>query len=90
MYVTSILTACFMNTSLPIGFTFSTGETKENYNYLISINEKEISIDFRSTIIESDQCKALIGLCQDRSIIHLICLWHLLASFKYDKYSYEI
>lgn len=90
MYVTSIITVCFLNTSLPIGFTFSNGETKENYNYLLSVIESEFSIDFQSKIIESDQGKALIGLCQDRSIFHLKCIRHLLAGLKHDPYSYEI
>lgn len=85
MYVISILTSCFLNTSLPIGFTFSTGKTKHNYNYLITILENEISIDFLLQVIERNQGKALIGLYIDRSIIHFKCLGHLLAGLKYDK-----
>ena len=71
MYVTSIITACFLNTSLPIGFSFSTGETKENYKFLLSVIESQISIHFETKIIESDQGKALMGLCLDRSIFKL-------------------
>ena len=90
MHVTSIITACFLNTSLPIGFSFSTGETKENYKFLLSVIESQISINFETKIIESDQGKALMGLCQERSIFHLKCLRHLLAGLKYNKYSYEV
>ena len=37
LYVTSILNACFANTSVPIGFAFGTGETKKLYKFLIKI-----------------------------------------------------
>lgn len=67
MYITSIIIVCFLNNSLPIGFTFSNGEKKV-----------------------SNQGKALIVLCQDRSIFYLKFIRHLLAGLKYDPYSYEI
>ena len=90
MFVTSILTACFMNTSLPIGFTFSNGETKESYEFLLNVIESQISIDFTSKIFESDQGKALLSLFQGKNIIHLKCIRHLIAGLKYNQYAYEI
>lgn len=88
-FVTSILTACISNSSLPIGFAFGNGETKDLYKFLLSSIEKETSYDFHQKVFESDQGSALKSICKTYQTTHLKCLRHLLASFKWSPYSYQ-
>ena len=90
LYVTSIITASFLNTSLPIGFAFGNNECKLTYQYLLDVIENEMSFSFKHSVILSDQGKSLIGLCLDNDISHITCLRHFLKSLSRYKYAYEI
>ena len=50
-FVTSIITACVSNSSLPIGFGFGNGETKDLYNFLLSSIEKETDFSFKKKFL---------------------------------------
>lgn len=89
-YVTSILTACLFNTSLPIAFAWGHGESKALYTFLLNTVEEIIDYDFHNKVFESDQGSSLKGLFKDYSIKHLYCLRHFLSCLKYKDYSYEL
>ena len=90
LYVTSILAACFANTSVPIGFAFGTGETKKLYKFLISTIEEKLQYSFKGVILESDQGGSLRSLSIEYSMLHLLCYRHFIANLKKAKYSYEL
>lgn len=91
MFVTSILSACFMNSSLPIGLTFSNGKKKkERKMRLFNVIEYQISINFSSKVFKSDQGKVLFSIYQVRNIVHLKYICPLLANLKYNLCSNEI
>lgn len=89
-HVTSIITASFMNSSFPLGFSFGRGETKLQYKLLLDTITEQTHFDFNGRVLESDQGPALLGICSDFNMKHLACLHHLLKGFKKLKYSYEI
>ena len=89
-YVTSILTGCFLNTSVPIAFAIGHSECKSLYDFLLLNVQKETGFDFHSKTFLSDQGSDLKGLFKDYSIKHLYCLKHFLTSMQYNDYSYEI
>ena len=89
-HVTSIITASFMNSSFPLGFSFGRGETKLQYKLLLDTITEQTHFDFNGRVLESDQGPALLGICSDFNMKHLVCLHHLLKGFKKLKYSYEI
>ena len=54
-FVTSILTVCFKNSSLPIGYVFGHGETIKSYSFLLETIEEKLNISFKKEKLESDQ-----------------------------------
>lgn len=89
-YVTSIITATYMNSSFPLGFSFGRAETKKQYKLLLDTIMEQAQYNFAGKVLESDQGPALLGICSDYSMQHLTCLHHLLKGFKKLKYSYEM
>lgn len=89
-YVTSILNACFLNSSLPIAFAFGSGETKYLYDLLLQTTESQLNINFSDSIFESDEGPALRSICEERSIMQLKCTRHFLEKLKKMDYYYEI
>lgn len=89
-YVTSILNACFLNTSLPIAFAFGSGETKYLYDILLQTTESQLNINLSDSILESDEGPALKSICEERSIMQLKCTRHFLEKLKKMDYYYEI
>ena len=90
LYVTSIITASFYNTSVPIGFAFGHGETKALYTYLLTTIQKEIGYNFEGKIFETDQHSSLRSLCNNFQIKQIFCYKHFLSNLKKSDYSYEI
>lgn len=60
-HVTSIITASFMNSSFPLGFSFGRGETKLQYKLLLDTITEQTHFDFNGRVLESDQGPALFG-----------------------------
>ena len=89
-YVTSILTACFMNTSLPIAYAFGHGETKDLYSFLLKTVESQINVKFKGKVFESDQGPSLKSLFKEWGIIHLCCIRHFFHNLKKFDYFYEM
>lgn len=89
-YVTAILMASFLKTSLPLAFSFGNNETKSLYRILLSTVEEQLDIDFAGKIMDSDQGKPLLAVCEEFHMIHLACLKHLLTSLKNFDYVYEV
>ena len=54
-YVLLILNCCFLNSSLPIAFSFGGGETISLYDFLLSTVKKQLNINFDGKYIESDE-----------------------------------
>lgn len=92
LYVTSIMNVCFLNSSLPIGFSFNSGkaEAKQAYQLLLDCVQQQFLINFENQILLSDQGSALKGLYIDNKINLLTCLRHFLVGLKKIKYSYEV
>ena len=89
-YVTAILMASFLNTSLPLAFCFGNSENKILYRNLLITVQEQLNIDFAGKIMESDQGKSLLTVCEEFHMIHLACFKHLLNSLKNFDFSYEV
>ena len=89
-FVTSILTVCFKNSSLPIGFVFGHGETIKSYSFLLETIEEKLNISFKKEKLESDQGSALQSIVKKFDFKYLACLRHFLCSIKKFDYFYQI
>ena len=63
-YKTSIITICFSNSSLPIGFSFGVQENKRIYKILLDAIEEQYSMSFENQVIENDQHRTIFGICE--------------------------
>ena len=88
MYVTSILMSCTLNTGIPLGFAFGSGEDKQLYSKHFDAFKKATGIDLSHFVIQSDQGSALKAICEEKNVVHLACLRHLLVSLKFNEFSY--
>lgn len=67
-FVTSIFNIGFSNSSLPIAFALSSGETKFLYDLFLQTVTHQLNIDFSNKIIESDEGPALHSIYNYYSI----------------------
>ena len=79
-----------MNTGIPISFSFGKSETKELYEKHFQDFKNETGIDLCIYKFESDQGVDLQSIFKEKYIENFICLRHLLASIKYNQFSYAI
>lgn len=89
-YVTSILTACLFNTSVPIAYAFGHGETKDLYSFLLQTVESKMDVTFQGKVFASDQGTSLRALFREWGIIHLACIRHFYHNLKKFDYFYEL
>lgn len=87
-YLTSIIMGCTKNIGISLGFSFGLSENKELYKRHFETFQEQLQIDLSQFVFLSDQGTAICAICDEYKVTNLCCLRHLLASLKYNKYSY--